>query len=57
MTPAQFAALLTEYGNLSHQCGYWQGDSSGVDCAEYIAKCEAAKQAVLDAYMEVSGER
>ncbi len=61
MTKEDFASLLTEYGNLSFKCGNFDPDDvlekyRVTPFRELAALRAAAKQAVLNAYNEVSDE-
>jgi hypothetical protein len=55
MKKEEFESLLTEYGNLSFECGEFDARDEEFTAAYYArtAYCAAAKQAVLDAYMEL----
>ncbi len=51
MTKAEFEKLLTEYGNLSFDCGVWSDFNNNPDTlTRFQERTVAAKQAVLDAW-------
>ncbi len=57
MTKEDFESLLTEYGNLSFDCGVWSDFKNNPDTLTRLQeRTVAAKQAVLDAYMEKEKE-
>ncbi len=59
MTAAEFDALLTKLINAGYDCGEWkspEGNGPFYEYDELLKKLSAAKQAVLDAYMNKESE-
>jgi hypothetical protein len=53
MTKAEFEKLVTEYGDLSMDCGVWSDFKNNPDTlTRFQERTVAAKQAVLDAYQQ-----